>query len=61
MSHPEPSKIGTTRTITTDRAARRDDRRKRNILRKAVEVNELRFAMTEARALRQFKRILAGA
>ena len=61
MSHAEPSKIGTTRTITTDRAARRSDRRKLNIRRDAVYGNELRFALDEARTLRQFKRILAGA
>lgn len=46
---------------TTDRAARREDRRKRNIRRRAVETNELRFALHEAGTLRQFKRILAGA
>ena len=61
MSHPEPSKIGTTRTITTDRAARREDRANRNRRRRAVEVNELRFAMTEARTLRHFERVLSGA
>ncbi len=61
MSHAEPSKIGTTRTITTDRAARREDRASRNRKRRAVETNELRFALDEARTLRQFKRILAGA
>lgn len=60
MSHAEPSKIGTTRTITTDRRARREDRRKRIIRRDAVYSNELRFALDEARTLRQFKRILAG-
>lgn len=59
MSHPEPSKIGATRTITTDRAARREDRRKRNILRKAVEVNEMRFAIGEYATLRRFERAAA--
>jgi hypothetical protein len=56
MSHPQPSKIGSTRTTTTDRRARREDRRKRNILRKAVEVNELRYALHEVATLRHFER-----
>lgn len=56
MSHPNPSKIGTTRTITTDRAARREDRRRRNIRRDAVYGNELRYALNEARTLRHFER-----
>jgi hypothetical protein len=42
--------------VTTDRAARREDRRKRNIRRRAVEVNELRFALHEAGTLRHFER-----
>lgn len=61
MSHAEPSKIGTTRTITTDRAARREDRTLLNRRRDAVYGNELRFALDEARTLRQFKRLLASA
>lgn len=60
MSHPQPSKIGATRTITTDRRARREDRRKRLIRRDAVYTNELRFAMAEARELIHFGRALAG-
>lgn len=56
MSHAEPSKIGTTRTITTDRAARREDRARRNRRRKAVETNELRFALAEFSTLRHFVR-----
>lgn len=59
MSHAEPSKIGTTRTISTDRSARREDRRKRLILRKAVETNDLRFALHEAGTLRHFERASA--
>lgn len=61
MSHAEPSKIGTTRTITTDRAARREDRALRNRRRDAVYSNELRFALAEAGALRRFERVLASA
>jgi hypothetical protein len=60
MSHAEPSKIGTTRTITTDRAARREDRARRNRRRDAIYGNELRFALDEAKSLRHFKRLLAG-
>jgi hypothetical protein len=44
---------------TTDRAARREDRRKRNIRRRAVETNELRFALHEAGTLRHFERAAA--
>lgn len=56
MSHAEPSKIGTTRTTTTDRRARREDRAQRNRRRRAVEVNELRFALGELAALRRYER-----
>lgn len=41
---------------TIDPAARREDRRKRLIRRKAVEGNELRFALDEAARLRHFQR-----
>lgn len=47
--------------ITTDRAACREDRAQRLRRRDAVEGNELRFALNEARSLRHFRRILAGA
>ena len=61
MSHPQPSKIGTTRTITTDRAARREDLRKRLIRRDAAWNNDLRYALAEASTLRHFERVLASA
>lgn len=56
MSHAEPSKIGATRTITTDRRARREDRAQRNRRRRAVENNELRFALGELATLRHYER-----
>ncbi|GGM52849.1 hypothetical protein ACFFX1_55305 [Dactylosporangium sucinum] len=61
MSHAQPSKIGATRTITTDARARREDRRRRLIRRDAAYANHLRDALAEAKSLRHFRRILAGA
>lgn len=64
MSHAEPSKIGATRTITTDRRARREDRRKRNIRRDAAW--EQRPAVRAARGrhpapLRAGERLMSAA
>jgi len=56
MSHAHPSKIGTTRTITTDRATRREDRARRIRRRDAVWNNELRAALAEAGTLRHYER-----
>ncbi|GAA0719507.1 hypothetical protein Drose_05825 [Dactylosporangium roseum] len=57
MSHAQPSKIGTTRTITTDARARREDRQQRNRRRDAVYSNELRAALRDAAPLLSVHRI----
>lgn len=46
---------------STDRRARREARKQRIIRRDAVYGNELKFALDEARTLRQFKRLLVDA